>query len=52
MRVVALGTGQALDVARRGDADVVFVHDRAAEERFDVRRTAAEYLALYRRLAS
>ncbi|MBR0683709.1 solute-binding protein [Roseomonas eburnea] len=33
-RVVALGTGQALDVARRGDADVVFVHDRAAEERF------------------
>lgn len=34
VRVVALGTGQALDVARRGDADVVFVHDRAAEERF------------------
>jgi tungstate transport system substrate-binding protein len=33
-RVVALGTGQALDVGRRGDADVVFVHDRAAEERF------------------
>ncbi|HZH46596.1 MAG TPA: substrate-binding domain-containing protein, partial [Roseococcus sp.] len=33
-RVVALGTGQALDVARRGDADVVLVHDRAAEERF------------------
>ena len=34
MRVVALGTGQALDVGRRGDADLVFVHDRAAEERF------------------
>jgi len=34
VRVVALGTGQALDVGRRGDADVVFVHDRAAEERF------------------
>ena len=33
-RVVALGTGQALDVARRGDADAVLVHDRAAEERF------------------
>lgn len=33
-RVVALGTGQALDVGRRGDADVVFVHDAAAEERF------------------
>ncbi len=34
VRVVALGTGQALDVARRGDADVVLVHDAAAEERF------------------
>ncbi|MBX6741195.1 MAG: substrate-binding domain-containing protein [Acetobacteraceae bacterium] len=34
VRVVALGTGQALDVARRGDADVVFVHDRAAEQKF------------------
>ena len=34
VRVVALGTGQALDVARRGDADVVFVHDQPAEERF------------------
>ena len=33
-RVVALGTGQALDMARRGDADVVFVHDLAAEEKF------------------
>jgi tungstate transport system substrate-binding protein len=34
IHVVALGTGQALDVARRGDADVVFVHARAAEEKF------------------
>jgi tungstate transport system substrate-binding protein len=34
VRVVALGTGQALDVGRRGDADVVFVHDREAEEKF------------------
>ncbi len=34
VKVVALGTGQALDTARRGDADVVFVHDTAAEEKF------------------
>lgn len=34
VRVVALGTGQALDAARRGDADVVFVHDQPAEEKF------------------
>lgn len=34
VKVVALGTGQALDMARRGDADVVFVHDQAAEEKF------------------
>ena len=34
VRVVALGTGQALDLARRGDADVAFVHDTAAEEKF------------------
>jgi tungstate transport system substrate-binding protein len=34
VRVIALGTGQALDAARRGDADVVFVHDKAAEEKF------------------
>jgi tungstate transport system substrate-binding protein len=34
VRVVAVGTGQALDTARRGDADVVFVHDTAAEEKF------------------
>jgi len=34
VRVVALGTGQALDMARRGDADVVFVHAKSAEEKF------------------
>ena len=34
VKVVALGTGQALDMARRGDADVLFVHDQAAEEKF------------------
>ena len=34
VRVVALGTGQALDLARRGDADVVLVHAKAAEEKF------------------
>ena len=34
VRVVAVGTGQALDMGRRGDADVVFVHDTAAEEKF------------------
>ncbi len=34
VRVVALGTGQALDLARRGDADVVFVHAKSAEENF------------------
>ena len=34
VKVVALGTGQALDVGRRGDADVVFVHDAAAEQKF------------------
>jgi tungstate transport system substrate-binding protein len=33
-KVVALGTGQALETARRGDADVVFVHDAEAEARF------------------
>jgi len=44
VRVVALGTGQALDVARRGDADLVFVHDQAAEERF-----VAEGFGLQRR---
>lgn len=34
VRVVALGTGQAIAVASRGDADLLFVHDQAAEEKF------------------
>ena len=34
VKVIALGTGQALDTARRGDADVVFVHAKAQEEKF------------------
>ncbi len=44
VRVVALGTGQALDMGRRGDADVLFVHDRVAEEKF-----VAEGFGLQRR---
>ena len=32
-KVVAVGTGQAIDMGRRGDADVLFVHDQAAEEK-------------------
>ena len=36
VRVVALGTGQALDMGKRGDADVVFVHAKALEEKFVV----------------
>ena len=34
VNVIAVGTGQALDIGRRGDADVVFVHDKPAEEKF------------------
>ena len=34
VKVVAVGTGQALDIGKRGDADVVFVHDKHAEEKF------------------
>ena len=34
VRVVAVGTGQALDIGRRGDADVVFVHAKSEEEKF------------------
>ncbi len=34
VRVVALGTGQALDMGRRGDADLLFVHDQVAEDKF------------------
>ncbi len=44
MKVVAVGTGQALDIGRRGDADVVLVHDKDAEEAF-----VAEGFALGRR---
>ena len=48
VRVVAQGTGQALDMARRGDADIVFVHDQPAEEKFvaegfGIRRQAVMY---------
>ncbi len=46
VRVVALGTGQALDVGRRGDADVVFVHDWQAEERFVTDGYGVERLAV------
>ena len=34
VKVLAVGTGQALDIARRGDADVVFVHNKSAEQTF------------------
>lgn len=48
VKVVALGTGQALDMGRRGDADVLFVHDQVAEEkmvsdRFVVKRFPVMY---------
>jgi tungstate transport system substrate-binding protein len=48
VKVVALGTGQALDMGRRGDADVLFVHDQTAEEKlvadgFGVRRYPVMY---------
>ena len=36
VKVIAQGTGQALDTGRRGDADVVFVHARPQEEKFVV----------------
>ena len=34
VRVVAVGTGQAIKNARNGDGDVLFVHDKASEEKF------------------
>lgn len=34
IKVVAVGTGQALDMGRRGDADLLFVHDQKSEEKF------------------
>jgi len=48
VRVVAVGTGQALDMGRRGDADILFVHDRPAEgklvaEGFGLQRTDVMY---------
>jgi len=48
IKVVAVGTGQAIDMARRGDADVLFVHDQVAEEKlvaegFAVLRLAVMY---------
>jgi len=46
VRVVALGTGQALDAARRGDADLVFVHDTAAERKFVAEGFATERRAV------
>jgi tungstate transport system substrate-binding protein len=42
VKVVAVGTGQAIDMARRGDADVLFVHDQAAEEKFVAEGGAAK----------
>jgi len=42
IKVVAVGTGQAIDMARRGDADVLFVHDTAAEEKFVAEGFAAQ----------
>ncbi|MGR4867655.1 extracellular solute-binding protein [Variovorax sp. LARHSF232] len=48
VKVVAVGTGQAIDMARRGDADVLFVHDTAAEEKFVVDGLAARrYPVMY-----
>ena len=48
VKVVAVGTGQAIDMGRRGDADVLFVHDQAAEEKlvaegFAIRRFPVMY---------
>ena len=48
VKVVAVGTGQAIDMGRRGDADVLFVHDQVAEEKvvaegFVLKRTAVMY---------
>lgn len=48
VKVVALGTGQAIDMGRRGDADVLFVHDKTAEEKvvaegFAVKRIEVMY---------
>jgi tungstate transport system substrate-binding protein len=42
-RVVAVGTGQALDIGRRGDADVILVHDPEAERKFVDEGFGVEY---------
>ena len=34
MRVIAVGTGQAIEIAKRGDADILLVHHRKSEEKF------------------
>lgn len=48
VKVVAVGTGQAIDIARRGDADLLFVHDTAAEEKFVAEGGAAtRYPVMY-----
>lgn len=48
VKVVAQGTGQALDTARRGDADVVLVHDPEAEQRFVAEGAGvARHLVMY-----
>ena len=46
VKVIALGTGQALDVGLRGDADVVFVHDQPAEEKFIAEGAGVERIAV------
>ena len=46
VKVVAVGTGQALDMGRRGDADVLFVHDQAAEEKLVAEGFALKRLAV------
>jgi len=48
VKVVAVGSGQAIDMGRRGDADVLFVHDQVAEEKvvaegFAIKRFAVMY---------
>ena len=48
VKVVAVGTGQAIDMGRRGDADVLFVHDQVAEEKvvaegFAIKRFSVMY---------
>lgn len=48
VKVVAVGTGQAIDSTRRGDADVLFVHDQMAEEKFVADALAAKrYPVMY-----